>query len=104
MIWRDDVAGCQSCHHIMQNGEQIVSKEWVEQSSQNKVKLLAFDGYGYLWWKQAFINDIETYFADGNGGQQKSRVRGDSQARFCENLRVKLPWVTRLCAIPPLAG
>lgn len=53
----------------MQNGEQIVSKEWVEQSSQNKVKLLAFDGYGYLWWKQAFLNDIETYFADGNGGQ-----------------------------------
>jgi len=52
------------------NGEQIVSKEWVEQSSQSKVKLLAFDGYGYLWWKQAFINDIETYFADGNGGQQ----------------------------------
>lgn len=53
----------------MQNGKQIVSKEWVRQSSQNKVKLLAFDGYGYLWWKQAFLNDIETYFADGNGGQ-----------------------------------
>ena len=54
----------------MQNGEQIVSKEWVEQSIQNKVKLLAFDGYGYLWWKQVLMNDIEAYFADGNGGQQ----------------------------------
>lgn len=54
----------------MYNEQQIVSKEWVEQSSQSKVKLLAFDGYGYLWWKQAFTNDIETYFADGNGGQQ----------------------------------
>jgi len=54
----------------MQNGEQIVSKEWVQQSSQNKIELLGpFDGYGYLWWKQAFKNDIEAYFADGNGGQ-----------------------------------
>jgi CubicO group peptidase (beta-lactamase class C family) len=54
----------------MQNGEQIVSKEWIQQSSQNKTTLLGpFDGYGYLWWKQAFLNNIETYFADGNGGQ-----------------------------------
>jgi CubicO group peptidase (beta-lactamase class C family) len=52
------------------NGEQLISEEWVEQSTQNKIKLLGpFDGYGYLWWKQGFINDIETYFADGNGGQ-----------------------------------
>ena len=54
----------------MYNGKQIVSAQWVAQSSQKKVELLAFDGYGYLWWKQAFLNDIETYFADGNGGQQ----------------------------------
>lgn len=53
----------------MHNGEQIVSEEWVKQSSQNKVELGPFDGYGYLWWKQAFVNNIETYFADGNGGQ-----------------------------------
>jgi CubicO group peptidase (beta-lactamase class C family) len=54
----------------MQNGEQIVSKGWVEQSREKKVTLGPFDGYGYLWWKQAFKTDIETYFADGNGGQQ----------------------------------
>jgi len=53
----------------IQNEDQIVSKEWVGLSSHNKTNPLAFDGYGYLWWKQAFINDIETYFADGNGGQ-----------------------------------
>ncbi len=54
----------------MHKGEQIVSGEWVQQSSQNKIKLSGpFDGYGYLWWKQAFENDIEAYFADGNGGQ-----------------------------------
>jgi CubicO group peptidase (beta-lactamase class C family) len=51
------------------NGEQIVSKEWVDLSRQNKSNLLAFNGYGYLWWKQSFLGDIETYFADGNGGQ-----------------------------------
>jgi CubicO group peptidase (beta-lactamase class C family) len=52
------------------NGEQLVSEEWIKQSSQNKIKLLGpFDGYGYLWWKQAFTNNIETFFADGNGGQ-----------------------------------
>jgi CubicO group peptidase (beta-lactamase class C family) len=50
--------------------EQIVSSAWVQQSSQNKIKLQGpFDGYGYLWWKQTFLGDIETYFADGNGGQ-----------------------------------
>ena len=26
-------------------------------------------------------------------------MKGDFHVRFCENLRVKLPWVTRLCAI-----
>ena len=54
----------------MQHGKQIVSEEWVEQCSQNKIKLMGpFDGYGYLWWKQTFKNNIEAYFANGNGGQ-----------------------------------
>jgi CubicO group peptidase (beta-lactamase class C family) len=53
------------------NGKQIVSAQWVQQSGQKNVKLQGpFDGYGYLWWKQAFTGSIETYFADGNGGQQ----------------------------------
>jgi CubicO group peptidase (beta-lactamase class C family) len=51
------------------NGNQIVSKEWVDLSRENKTNQLAFDGYGSLWWKQSFLGDIETYFADGNGGQ-----------------------------------
>jgi CubicO group peptidase (beta-lactamase class C family) len=52
------------------NGKQIVPGEWVQQCSQNKVKLPGpFDGYGNLWWKQAFRNDTEAYFASGNGGQ-----------------------------------
>ena len=55
----------------MQNGDQIVSKEWIQLSGRNNVKLPGpFDGYGYLWWKQSFEGEIESYFADGNGGQQ----------------------------------
>src|SRR5688572_33388037 len=61
--------GLRMLNDSMYDGQQIVSKEWVQQSSENKVKLLAFDGYGYLWWKQKFKDDIQTYFADGNGGQ-----------------------------------
>ncbi|MET0636196.1 MAG: serine hydrolase [Chitinophagaceae bacterium] len=53
------------------NGVQIVAPGWVEQSSQIKEQSFgSFDGYGYLWWKQAFDGNIEAYFADGNGGQQ----------------------------------
>ncbi len=52
------------------NNERIVSKEWVSKSSQNLIKIRdRFDGYGYLWWKLTFKNNIETYFASGNGGQ-----------------------------------
>lgn len=52
------------------NGSQLVSKEWIQQSSANQVKLPGpFDGYGFLWWKQAFDNNVTSYFADGNGGQ-----------------------------------
>jgi CubicO group peptidase (beta-lactamase class C family) len=50
--------------------EQLVSEEWIDQSSQSHVKLPGpFDGYGYLWWKQVFQNNLETYFSSGNGGQ-----------------------------------
>lgn len=58
-------------NHGVWNNEQIVSEGWVVQCSRNQIKLQGpFDGYGYLWWKQAFQNNtIETYFADGNGGQ-----------------------------------
>lgn len=54
------------------NDKQIVSPEWVTRCSEDQVKMPGpFDGYGYLWWKQSFTEEaIETYFADGNGGQQ----------------------------------
>ena len=55
----------------LQNGDQIVSAEWVQLCMRNNVKLPGpFDGYGCIWWKQSFTGDSESYFADGNGGQQ----------------------------------
>jgi len=50
-------------------GKQIISSEWVEQSTQNKVEEI---GYAYHWWCHTFNvggQIIKTYAADGNGGQ-----------------------------------
>lgn len=50
--------------------EQLISEAWVDRSSQSHIKLPGpFGGYGYLWWKQVFENNLETYFSSGNGGQ-----------------------------------
>jgi CubicO group peptidase (beta-lactamase class C family) len=55
----------------IQNGTRIVSRQWVQHCNESKIKLQGpFEGYGYLWWKQTLRNDVSTYFADGNGGQQ----------------------------------
>ena len=54
----------------MWNGNQIVPKDWVERCSESEIKLPGpFDGYGYLWWKQMFQNNVDAYFSSGNGGQ-----------------------------------
>ena len=66
------------------NGQQIVSKDWIDQSTtisaQIKGNYLTFegdtasftDGYGYYWWHNTFEingNEYPTFFAAGNGGQ-----------------------------------
>ncbi|MCW8879418.1 MAG: beta-lactamase family protein [Kangiellaceae bacterium] len=57
------------------NGQQLVSSQWVEISTQNHVTLNYghSDNYGYQWWDKTFnLNDgrsIYTYSAQGNGGQ-----------------------------------
>ena len=52
------------------NGEVVVSEEWVQQSMENHVQLPgSLAGYGNLWWKQTLVEDTETCFASGNGGQ-----------------------------------
>ena len=62
-------------HKGMWNGEQLISKEWVEEST--KAHLIVNSKldrhYGYYWWKETFpINNrlIESYFASGNGGNK----------------------------------
>jgi len=57
------------------NGEQLISKEWVEESTRTHLLADAQldQYYGYYWWKEMFpIDDrwIETYFASGNGGNR----------------------------------
>jgi hypothetical protein len=53
--------------------KQIVSTEWVQESTKSRVK--AFFGgseYGYQWWRGKAATDnqiIHTYYAAGRGGQ-----------------------------------
>jgi CubicO group peptidase (beta-lactamase class C family) len=52
--------------------QQIVPKEWVEDSTKRHIDALGI-GYGYQWWigKTTFNNQtIEVLFASGHGGQK----------------------------------
>jgi len=56
------------------NGRQIVSPEWVAESTKAQVTggLVLGSGYGYQWWRgKTVINNrgIETFYAAGRGGQ-----------------------------------
>jgi CubicO group peptidase (beta-lactamase class C family) len=56
-------------------GKQLISKEWVEESTRVHVVANARleQSYGYYWWREKFHIDkrwIETYFASGNGGNK----------------------------------
>jgi len=57
------------------NGKQIVSEEWITESTDNYIVPKSFpmgSGYGYQWWRgETNINGrtIKTYFAQGLGGQ-----------------------------------
>lgn len=54
------------------NGNQIISKEWVEQSLQKHAVVQGVN-YGYLWWnKYLDANGVRYYSfaAQGNGGQK----------------------------------
>jgi len=52
-------------------GIQVVSKEWIDESTSKHVER-KYGHYGYYWWIGKFIypdKEIETYYAAGNGGQ-----------------------------------
>jgi CubicO group peptidase (beta-lactamase class C family) len=48
------------------DGEQIVSQEWVEQSTSTITSFSPFQGYGYQWWT---LPTIGAYYASGYEGQ-----------------------------------
>ena len=53
------------------NGQQIISKEWIAKSTEPRGNAAGL-GYGYFWWSTNWNiegQDIEAYFASGNGGQ-----------------------------------
>ncbi|MBW1644376.1 MAG: serine hydrolase, partial [Deltaproteobacteria bacterium] len=57
------------------NGKQLISKEWVEESTRAHLIANAQldQHYGYYWWRETFPIDnrwIESYFASGNGGNK----------------------------------
>jgi len=59
----------------MWNGEQLISEEWVEESTRAHLPADAQldQHYGYYWWRETFPIDtrwIESYFASGNGGNK----------------------------------
>jgi CubicO group peptidase (beta-lactamase class C family) len=57
--------------HGLWNGQQIISQEWIDLSTQKhvetagKMNAAENDGYGYLWW----MNGFDGYAAHGFGGQ-----------------------------------
>lgn len=56
------------------NDEQIISEQWIETSTQQRVNLneSGSSGYGYQWWMSEFNAGGQTYrsyYANGYGGQ-----------------------------------
>jgi CubicO group peptidase (beta-lactamase class C family) len=54
------------------NGDQIISAEWIEESTASHIDAQGI-GYGYQWWiGHAVLNNqtIEVLFASGHGGQK----------------------------------
>ena len=54
------------------NGEQIISREWIEKSTRKHIGAQGI-GYGYQWWigKTVLNNQaIEVFVASGHGGQK----------------------------------
>lgn len=55
------------------NGNQILSKGWVQESLSHKIKVSEDEYYGYLFWNKVYkVNDTEyeVYYSSGNGGNR----------------------------------
>jgi CubicO group peptidase (beta-lactamase class C family) len=61
---------------VLQRGRwgdrQLVSREWIDQSTSEHTQLDGGKPYGYLWWRTRFPHrgsQVSAVFAGGNGGQ-----------------------------------
>jgi CubicO group peptidase (beta-lactamase class C family) len=61
---------------VLQRGRwgerQLVSREWIDQSTSEQTQLDGGKPYGYLWWRTTFPHrgrQVSAIFAGGNGGQ-----------------------------------
>lgn len=55
------------------NGQQILSKDWVEKSFSHQMPIAKDEYYGYLFWNKTYhVNgkDYEVYYCSGNGGNK----------------------------------
>lgn len=54
------------------NGEQLISKEWIEETIEPVQAFSDGTYYAHHWWRQDFVINGTThnmYYAAGNGGQ-----------------------------------
>lgn len=55
------------------NGQQLLSKAWVEKSLSHQIKIAEDEYYGYLFWNKSYrVNDqsYEVNYSAGNGGNR----------------------------------
>jgi len=54
------------------NNEQIVTKDWIDESTEFQIStddIIPYgSSYGYYWWR-ASANDYDFFYANGHGGQ-----------------------------------
>jgi len=54
------------------HGVQVVSPEWVAESTQAHTTIMPGQRYGYQWWREnqpIYLESVDPYFAAGYGGQ-----------------------------------
>jgi CubicO group peptidase (beta-lactamase class C family) len=59
------------------NGKQVISKEWVRESTAKRVRTIRNTDYGYLWWRANFTiknKQIDMIYGAGYGGQALSLI------------------------------
>lgn len=64
--------GCLYLNGGLWNGRQIISKAWVERSTQAHIAVDSYWNYGYQWWLRTYLTgsrDDTAFAARGSGGQ-----------------------------------